>query len=107
MSALEIATIWQPGPKVVWKYPLQLTAEPQKIATPELSQPIHFAMQGDTPTVWLLTPNDAPLTLTRWFQIKGTGDPIGDTYADAQYVGTTQHGLFVWHLFQLLGQATR
>lgn len=96
------ATLRQPGRQVVWKFPLDLTAEPQTVTTPVGARVVHFAMQGDVPTVWMLVEEGQPDT-DRWFQIKGTGDPTG-RYDEAIHQGTAQHGAFVWHLFQLTRQ---
>lgn len=88
------------GRQVVWKYPLALTADVQTVTTPVGAKVIHFAMQGDVPTAWMLVEEGRSSTLRR-FQLKGTGDPSGP-YDEAQYKGTAQHGPAVLHLFQIL-----
>lgn len=99
---IDALTFHQTGRQVVWKFPLELVAGPQKITAPRDSRLVHFAMQRDVPTVWMLVDENQQDTAEHWFQIKGTGDPAG-RHHEAVYVGTTQHGLFVWHLFLLLG----
>lgn len=84
--------------RTIFKYPLRLSGGEQLVRTmPADAFPLHFAMQGDTPTVWcLVDPENAQID--RYFTVVGTGHPIPN---GSSYLGTCQHGQFVWHLFEL------
>jgi hypothetical protein len=60
----------------------------------------HFGMQAGRFFVW--AEHDAALERERYephvFCVHGTGWEISE---DAAYVGTTQDGQFVWHLFEM------
>lgn len=83
--------------KRVYKYSLELVAYPQLIPMLEDATVIHFAMQGETPTIWVLVDPHSPIKEARNFVIMGTGY---DLDKELHYIGTTQHGDFVWHLFE-------
>lgn len=83
--------------KRIYKYPLEFVAHPQLVMLPEGATVIHFAMQGETPTIWVLVDPDSPMKEARNFVIVGTGY---DLDKELHYIGTTQHGAFVWHLFK-------
>lgn len=83
----------------VWKYPLNGMRE-QIIEMPLGAMPIHVALQGETPCVWVLVDPDERL-VTRKASIEGTGWISQQSVADARrdYVGTFHRGDFVWHVF--------
>ena len=81
----------------IYKYPLRLVAHPQLITLPRDATVVHFAMQGDTPTFWAVVDPYSPDREARNFVIRGTGHDLDD---ELRYIGTTQHGPLVWHLFE-------
>lgn len=81
----------------VYKYPLGLVAHPQLVTLPQDAVIVHFAMQGDIPTFWAIVDPYSSLMQAKNFVIRGTGH---DLDKELQYIGTTQHGPLVWHLFE-------
>lgn len=94
----------------IWKFPLNVMPDDgtTEIAMPEGAQIIHFEplLSGDLsapnyhPTVWAIVDSDSPLE-TRRFRIFGTGHPLPRA---ARHVGTYFESVFVWHIFELLGE---
>ena len=82
----------------IYKYPLYLTTEVQSVTLPEGAEIVHFAMQGDTPFIWVRVKPYGTVQQIRQFCIRGTGHDIQD---NLKHVGTVLHGLLVWHLFEL------
>ena len=80
----------------IYKYPLYLAAGIQYVSMPAGAEIVHFAMQRDQPFIWAKV-NPYAAMLQREFWILGTGHDISDNLT---YIGTTQHGAFVWHLFE-------
>lgn len=85
--------------RVIYKHHLALTDGPQVV---EVKGPgaevLDFQIQHDMLTIWTLEnyrSNDAP-TEER-FMILGTGSEVEDGWT---YIGTVQHGVFVWHLLR-------
>ena len=58
---------------------------------------VHFAMQGEVPTIWVIVDPYSPIGRARNFVIRGTGHDLDEKL---HYIGTTQHGALVWHLFE-------
>jgi hypothetical protein len=84
--------------KVVWKFPLHLSAgESASRVMPKGSALVRFAIQDDVPTLWCLCDPEAPKE-DRYFIVVGTGHPLPE---DCKYIGSTDHGPFVWHAFEL------
>ena len=81
----------------IYKYPLELVAHPQLVHIPGDATIVHFAMQGDIPTIWAIVDPHSSAREARNFVIRGTGHNL---HEELQYIGTTQHGLLVWHLFE-------
>lgn len=59
-----------------------------------------FEYQNGIPCIWAIVDPDV-LKVTRRFRIFGTGHELPGL-DECCYVGTTQDGPFVWHLFELL-----
>lgn len=89
---------------VVWKFPLDWTADEQLIEVPTRSHCVRVAVQGEAHGIGTLTmrlvEEPAAETTTRRFVVRGTGHEVD---GDATYLGTAESGAFVWHLFELLG----
>ena len=80
----------------IYKYPLYLSAGIQYVSMPEGAEIVHFSMQGDQPCMWARV-NPLAIMIQREFWILGTGQDIS---GNSKHIGTTQHGDFVWHLFE-------
>jgi len=87
--------------RTIYKYPIQITGEVQKIEMPQNGRICDFQEQGTHPTLWVEVNTEMP-TEIRKFQIFGTGveipDPDDHNYC---YRGTVQRGIYVWHLFEI------
>ena len=84
--------------RTIWKYTLRVTDE-QVIEAPEGAVALSVAMQGEALVLWMeVSPNRQP---TRYrVYVRGTGHPLGAaSRADVRYVGTTQEGALVWHVY--------
>jgi hypothetical protein len=86
--------------RVVWKQPLTPAHTPQDIKLPGGARILHVDKQEGVLTLWFLVDPDTPDRVTRRFQIYGTGNPVVPN--TATYLGTVQHGWYVWHLFELV-----
>ena len=85
--------------RTIWKFPLALEGL-ISVAMPEGAEILHFAMQGDTPTIWALV-EPSRMNESRHFQLAGTGHPLAESDGSpATHIGTCVHGPFVWHLFE-------
>lgn len=81
--------------KTIFKYHIEFN---DVVEIPEGGQVLSFQYQNDKPTIWVLVdPTNKPVK--RKFSINGTGWELPDDGMD--YIGTTQDGGFVWHLFEL------
>lgn len=85
--------------RVIYKHRLELADEPQVI---EVRGPgmevLDFQVQHGALTIWTLENyrhNDDPTE--EKFLILGTGSEVEPGW---EYVGTVQHGQYVWHLFR-------
>jgi hypothetical protein len=84
--------------RTIWKFPLSHgVAEVQMPLDAEVAC---FDFQNGAPCIWAIVDPDV-LSVTRRFEIFGTGHPL-PAEDECCYVGTTQDGPFVWHLFELL-----
>ena len=79
----------------VWKYLIPIQ-DKFTLLMPVGARPLTFQVQGG-PTMWALVDPDAEQQ-TREFAVVGTGH--ADTPESGNYIGTIQHGAFVWHLFE-------
>lgn len=85
--------------RVVHKYTIRNSLEPQLVTVPSRAALLTAAMQGDQICVWFqVEPESPPITHT-WLVV-GTGHPIVD---EARHVGTVFDGAFVWHIFDICG----
>ena len=81
----------------VWKYPLPLPSERNGLLMPAGAEVVHVALQDHHITLWaLIDPSAAPTA--RAFLIHPTGEAITD---DETYVGTVQHDVYMWHIFEV------
>lgn len=87
-------------PQTVWKYPLELTKEPQRIVLTTGASFVHAAWFQGKPVLWFLIQPDNP-PRDHWVQIAATGQQM-PAYPEAMYVLTIiQDDTFVWHIFRL------
>lgn len=82
--------------RTVWKFSLRLVDGWQVVDMPLDAIPVRFGMQGDSPQLWAMVDTDKP-SEPRRFAVVGIGHPIPD---GGEHVGTCDHGVFVWHLFE-------
>lgn len=82
----------------IYKYELSLIEGAQSISLPQDAEIIHFDMQGrGVPCIWARIDPLAVTQQVRQFWILETGFDVKD---NLKHIGTTQHGAFVWHLFE-------
>ena len=80
----------------IWKYELTLTGL-QIVHTPRASHFVDFRFQGEVLCLWLYVDAPTPVDEVEFF-ILGTGTKtLGLDFGD--YLATTHHDGFVWHLF--------
>lgn len=87
--------------KTIWKFPLRFTRGGESILVrtmPADAVPLRFSMQDDIPTVWCLVDPENAL-IDRRFSIVGTGHEVPN---GTSYIGSCDHGPFVWHMFEHL-----
>jgi len=92
--------------KTIYKYPLEHKLG-QTIHVPALwengkeltfaEQVLKVEMQNGEPYIWVLVNTDCDM-VSRRILIKGTGHDCADI-AKADYIGTFQVDVFVWHVF--------
>lgn len=85
--------------RTVYKHALQLVSGPQQVSTFEGARVRLVAMQDHTLCVWIEADTDAPKQ-DRYFEISGTGRALD---VDAEWVGSCQSSLFVWHVYEMRG----
>jgi hypothetical protein len=85
------------NPYVIYKYPLKLVDE-QLVEMPFDAQMLSAQMQGPTLCLWALVNQNNSTDDYRVFVV-GTGNPFPENCSKDNYVGTTQHGPLVWHVF--------
>lgn len=85
--------------RTIYKYEIPVD-DRFTLELPNFAEILAFGQQGGTPMIWALV--DPELTkLRRTFVLVGTGNPVPDDVIAENYIGTTQTGPFVWHLFEL------
>jgi hypothetical protein len=86
--------------QVVYKF--KLTTGTTGIVVPEGSKTLSVQMQGNFPTLWMLTPVGVDTKMkTRRFEILATGEVVA--YRNRNFIGTVQTPAgYVWHIFELL-----
>lgn len=87
-----------PRRRTIWKFPL--SEETQTIQMPMDAEVAHFDYQNGIPCIWAIIDPDV-MMVPRTFAIFGTSHQVPGL-AEGCYVGTSQQGQFVWHLFELL-----
>lgn len=87
-------------PSVVWKHILPL-ADRVELALPLGARILHFGHQHGELTLWEVhdVEND-DIKVWHTFRIVGTGRLFD--MAPLHFIGTTQIGTFVWHLFEVV-----
>lgn len=83
---------------IIYKYPL--IANGRSFITLELpwdAVPLSFQMQNDIPTLWVEMKQTTANLVKRTFLCVGTGISFEGKW---NYIGTTQDGGFVWHLYE-------
>lgn len=84
--------------KVVHKYQLGLS-DRQEVEMPEGAEIVHAAEHQGSICLWAVVDPDAQ-TESRRFVVVGTGQEVGDGWAEHEFVGTAMVGEFVWHVFE-------
>lgn len=81
----------------ILKFSLNIKAGVQALSLPQNSAIVHVGMQDSRLCFWaVVDPRNS--CSTRYFRVIGTGDEVSPPDF---YVGTTQDGPFVWHLFEV------
>ncbi len=84
--------------EIIYKYPFHVGYS-QNIAMPFGYRVLAVQMQGDLPCLWAMVNPEKPSHDVE-IRVFGTGHPLPDGIGDACYLGTFQHGVFVWHVFE-------
>lgn len=89
--------------KTIWKYEVPSLAS-FHLLMPEGAQVLTVQVQHGVPALWCVAEPDAPQKL-RWFEMRGTGHPVGDV---GDYISTIQlhDGGLVLHVFHAATQPT-
>lgn len=87
--------------RVVWKYTLGLTADPQDKHIPRGATIAYIGQDpaSPRPAVWMEVDPDEPV-VAAWFQIVGTGDRVIDL-SRMRHIGSTIIGPMVWHIYMV------
>jgi hypothetical protein len=83
--------------KEIWKYNVPVE-EYFDIEMPKKSKVLSFQMQGNKPTIWVLTSHEDKELTNEHFCLVGTGQSFLPHYN--KHIGTIQKNGYVWHLFQ-------
>ena len=78
----------------IWKYPLPHISS-HDMRMPSGAELVHVEVQHDVITIWAIVDPAAPLA-DRRIEVYGTNHDIAPEHI---YVGSLQHGPFVWHVF--------
>ena len=81
----------------IWKYPLEVTDDPQALTMPRAAKILLVREQAGTPVMWAEVQPEATQE-TRTFKVVGTGHPYTH---NAHYVGSAFVGPFVWHVLEV------
>jgi hypothetical protein len=84
------------GKLEIWKFPVSLGGV-SVVEMPKDAKILSFQAQGPELCLWALVSPDSVME-QRAFKIYGTGHSI--TGNPGTFIGTTQQGPFVWHLFE-------
>lgn len=87
----------------IQKLALDPRADTQRVHVPEGSVGLGLRLAGDTPTVWMLAPDDAPLLGVTVYRI-GAHAEVPEFVRQGQHIGMVQEhaGAPVWHYFVVL-----
>lgn len=85
---------------VVYKYPLN---EDTIVEMPEGSHVLDAQFQKDGLMLWACCPVGAP-PVKRHFRVVGTGEVFDTPRAGVAHVASVQHGLLVYHVFEVYDQ---
>jgi hypothetical protein len=86
--------------KTIWKYPLNINDETQRIRFRKDAQILTVQMQNGEAFLWAKVDSEAPeeyRTITSF----GTGHKIPENW-NLQFISTVQDDPYVWHFFELL-----
>ena len=82
----------------VLKYKIPEMVARFTIDMPQNSKILSFQLQDGLPVIWVLG-DDSP-GYQKHFTLVGTGIETGNSLSQSRFIGTIQHGFFVWHLFE-------
>ena len=89
--------------KTIHKFPLNFSFKTSDtVLMPAHAKILCVQMQNDVPTLWAEV-SSANKTVPRHFLSMGTGWVIEEGAESMTYIGTVQAGIFVWHVYELLG----
>jgi len=83
--------------KTIYKYRVPMPG-PADIRMPQGAIVLSFQTQNGAPFIWALVDEDEPVAVKE-LRMYGTGHPVEDV-GSLKFIGTTQQGPFVWHLFE-------
>jgi hypothetical protein len=81
--------------RTMWKFPVPLS-DTFVLNMPRHAIPLHVDVQAGAPYLWALVETTAP-NEERRFCLAGTGQEVP---RDGLYLGTFQHGPFVFHVWE-------
>lgn len=88
--------------KTIWKYELTVN-DMQEVMMPSDAKVVSFGTDPNgVVCIWALVETDnsiLPLH-ARLFRLAGTGHPLPPNIHDYRFIGTTNMGMYVWHLFE-------
>jgi hypothetical protein len=89
--------------KTIWKYSVKFTGDGSlEHDIPEGAVFLAMKVQHDDPHIWYLVDTDQSMKRTR-FQWFGTGHDMQGKLGPHRGTILSPGGIFVWHLFELLG----
>lgn len=93
--------------KTIWKYPLNLGFNGQRIRFRKGAKILKADMQGEAICIWALV-EDTEKEEWRDIAIYGTGHRIPDELLNRlSFIDTVMDGSYVWHVFELLNTSNR
>ena len=81
----------------IYKYNLNLVSN-QMVSIPSKSEIMDIQMQNGIPVMWALVDIDSK-NIDIKIKMYGTGQSLGDSLEDHEYLATVQDSPFVWHFF--------
>lgn len=87
----------------VFKYPVPIGVGTDEFTLnlPDGARPLSFQAQRGEAMLWALVDPDAKPTRRR-FRVAGTGHPIATPVERLRFIGTSQFGSLVFHLFEIV-----